>query len=105
MPAAARIKIDKIITGHLCSMIAGISGPGATGPTGRVFVNGSLAACAGDVIAPHTIRSGRKCVPHGAIINTGSTRVNAAGRPMAKIGDSADRGIIISGSFKVFIGA
>ena len=104
MPAAARIQIDRIITGHLCSMVARIAGPGATGPTGSVIVSGSLAACAGDVIAPHTIRAGKKCVPHGAIINTGSTRVNAAGRPMAKIGDSADRGLVITGSFRVFVG-
>jgi len=105
MPVAARIGVDKILTGHLCSMTANITGPGAVGSFGTVVIAGSIAACAGDLIAPHTIRSGRQCVPHGAVINSGSLRVNAAGRPMARIGDSADAGAVITGSFRVFIGS
>ena len=104
MPCAARIGIDRILTGHTCSAIAGISGPGAAGPFGKVVVAGSIAACQGDTIAPHTIRINKACVPHGAIINAGAPRVIAAGRPMARIGDSADSGAVISGSFRVFIG-
>jgi uncharacterized Zn-binding protein involved in type VI secretion len=104
MPAVARIKIDKIITGHLCSLIAGIQGPGAQGPNGKVIVAGGIASVATDQIAPHTIRSGKACVPHSAVVNQGSAKINAAGRPLARIGDSADSGRIISGSFRVFAG-
>jgi uncharacterized Zn-binding protein involved in type VI secretion len=104
MPAVARIGIDKIATGHLCSTIAGIAGPGAKGASGRVIVSGSIASVATDVIAPHTIRAGKVCIPHSAVVNSGSSRVIAAGRPLARIGDSADAGRIISGSFRVFAG-
>lgn len=104
MPAVARIKIDKIITGHLCSLIAGIQGPGAQGANGKVIVHGGIASVEDDQIAPHTIRSGRACVAHDAKVNKGSAKINAAGKALARIGDSADQGRIISGSFKVFAG-
>jgi uncharacterized Zn-binding protein involved in type VI secretion len=104
MPAVARIGIDKIVTGHLCSTIAGIKGPGAQGANGKVIIAGGIAAVETDAIAPHTIRSGRACVPHDAVINKGSTKIIAAGKPLARIGDSADAGRIISGSFSVFAG-
>ena len=105
MPAVARIGLDRIITGHLCSRTARIAGPGATGPLGTVYVQGSIAACAGDAISPHTIRSGKSCIGHAAIVNPRpSASVIAAGRPIARIGDSADSGFIITGAFRVFAG-
>ena len=44
---------------------------------GLVTIRGIPVAVAGDAIGPHTIRAGKYCVPHGAIVNTGSTLVSA----------------------------
>lgn len=100
MPAAARIQIDRVLTGHTCSMITGIEGPGAP----KVIVMGGILSCATDALKPHTIRAGRRCIPHAAIVKLGAPKVNAMGRPAARMFDPADRGMIITGAFKVFIG-
>jgi uncharacterized Zn-binding protein involved in type VI secretion len=103
MAAAARIGIDRILTGHGCSMTASILGA----KNFKVFIGpvATAGAVATDLIAPHAITGGTSCVVHPtAIINTGSTRVFYGVFPAARVGDSADFGVIISGSFKVFIG-
>lgn len=99
-PVARSQNVDKIATGHACSATAQIQG--AT--QGMVFVNGILAAVPGDPIAPHTIKVGKFCVGHSAVVNAGSSMVFAMGRPVSRVGDSADAGAIISGSPMVFAG-
>lgn len=103
MPAVARsANRDRILTGHTCSATASIQGSLVT----TVTVNGIPIAVQGDVIGPHTILAGKVCVPHAAVINSGSSMVFAgvANIPVARIGDSADAGAVISGSFNVWAG-
>jgi len=100
MPAVAVCTVDKIITGHACSVTAGIQGALST----KVTIGGNPIAVQGDAIAPHTILSGSSCVPHSAVINAGSSKVFAQGIPVARIGDSADAGAVNSGSSNVFAG-
>jgi uncharacterized Zn-binding protein involved in type VI secretion len=100
MPAVAVCTVDEIATGHSCSATAGIQGALIS----KVTIGGNPIAVQGDAIAPHTIKSGRICIPHSASINAGSGKVFAQGRPVARIGDSADAGSIISGSSNVFAG-
>lgn len=97
---ARSLNVDRIVTGHLCSSVSTIQGPTQLG----VYINNFPAAVAGDPIAPHTIKAGKFCVGHAAIVNSGSLMVYAVNRPVARIGDSADFGGIISGSPTVFAG-
>ena len=101
MPAAAICSVDQISTGHTCSATALIQGALQT----KVTVGGNSLAVQGDIIAPHTIKAGFSCVPHpGAVINAGSSKVSIGGKAVARIGDSADAGYIISGSSNIFVG-
>lgn len=95
MPSVARsFGVDQIITGHPCSPVAPIAGSLQQ----QVMIDLIPVAVVGDVIAPHTILAGKFCVPHAAVVNTGSIYVSAQGIPVARIGDSADFGCVISGS-------
>jgi uncharacterized Zn-binding protein involved in type VI secretion len=72
-----------------------------TGPTGagaKVFANNIAIECIGNPTAPHTIKSGKSCVPHGAAINAGSGNVFVGGIGVARVGDSTDGGAITAGS-------
>lgn len=100
MPAVAVCTVDKIATGHPCTAVAGIKGS----LQNKVTIGGKPVAVAGDAIAPHTKLVGPICLPHGASVNAGSSKVSIGGIPMARIGDSADQGAIISGSSNVFAG-
>lgn len=100
MPAVARVGVDIISTGHPCDATASIAGQ----LQNKVFVNGAPAAVRGDAIATHTILVGGVCVPHGASINAGSSKVFVAGIPIARVGDSADQGAVATGSGSVFAG-
>ena len=88
----------------------GATGHGCTGVIGvialqrDVFVNGRPMAKRGDPAKPHTIKVGKKCVGHGAVINAGSHSVFVKGIPVARVGDSFDRGSMIKGSNNVFAG-
>lgn len=98
MPAVAR-KGDSTTTGHGCDGTTTV-----IGPSGDVFTNNIGTERQGDPCAPHTIRSGKSCVPHSAVINAGSGSVFVNNKPIARIGDSTDGGAIISGSSNVFAG-
>jgi uncharacterized Zn-binding protein involved in type VI secretion len=100
MPAVARVDQDIISTGHACDGTAGIFPPLQT----TVIIENKYAAIRGNSIAPHTILAGTVCVPHSAVINAGSSTVFIGGIPVARLGDSADGGSVISGSGTVFVG-
>ncbi len=101
MPAIAVCGVDEIATGHPCDGTALIAAKGDN----RVTIGGQPVALVGDLIAPHTIKAGDACVPHpAATINAGSSKVFVGGIAVARIGDSADAGAIISGSSGVFAG-
>ena len=102
MPAVSRDRIDRARTGHACTTSIGCS---AT--VSSVFINGRRVLRPGDRLLPHTILvCGERCycVGHPAKINRGSNTVFAEGRPVARRGDSADRGSMMRGSPNVFAG-
>lgn len=99
MPASAR-KGDSIATGHACTGSSNIDTPGQS----KVSAQGKLCARATDPIVVHTIKVGDACVPHGVVVNAGSSKVSIANLPAARIGDSADAGAVTGGSNKVFMG-
>lgn len=99
MPAIAR-KGDPTTTGHDCDGTTTVVGP--TGETAKVFANGIAIECKGNPTAAHTIKSGRNCVNHPAVINVGSGTVFVGGIAVARVGDSTDSGAITAGSPNVF---
>lgn len=98
MPAASR-KGDSLSTGHGCTGSTTLDTPGQ----GTVFINGILAARQGDPTVTHTV-SPPLCPGHVANVNAGSSSVNIEGSPAARVGDSADAGVMTSGSSNVNIG-
>lgn len=101
MPAITRDG-DSTSTGHGCDGVTIVTGP--TGASTMVYANGIAIECIGNPTAEHTIPSGSSCVPHTAVINTGSSSVFTGGIAIARVGDSCDTGAIISGSSNVFVG-
>lgn len=104
MPGCARVN-DTINTGHGCDTTATI----IVG-SNNVFVNGRSATFQGADISTHTITNpspppAPPCIPHpGQKVNVGSSTVRVNGKPMARIGDSADLGSVTGGSTNVFAG-
>ena len=92
---------DLAATGHGCDAVAGCK---AT--QNSVFANGRPVLGPGDPLYPHTILvcCPARCVGHPANVNAGSTLVFAEGRPVTRVGDSADMGALIQGSFNVHAG-
>jgi uncharacterized Zn-binding protein involved in type VI secretion len=99
MPAVARDG-DPTTTGHSCDGSTTVTGP--TGAGASVFANGIPIECVGNPTAAHTIKSGKRCVPHGAAINAGSGNVFVGNIAVARVGDSTDGGAITAGSPDVF---
>ena len=103
MPRISRDKIDLAATGHLCDTTAGCISTARS-----VYINGRRVLRPGDRLLPHTIKfctpDGCYCIGHSAKVNRGSFTVFAEGKPVARKGDSADRGKMIQGSPNVFAG-
>lgn len=101
MPAISRDLRDLAATGHACTKVIGCKATQRS-----VLANGSAVLRPGDPLLPHTILvcCPLRCVGHPAKINMGSRTVFAEGRPVARVGDSADRGRMIQGSQNVFAG-
>ena len=102
MPAVSRNRIDLAATGHTCDRTAGVRASQFS-----VFANGISILRPGDRLLPHTILvCGRRCfcINHPAKVNRGSSSVFIQGVPVARRGDSADRGRMIQGSPNVFAG-
>lgn len=100
MPAVAVCGVDTISTGHPCDGTALIKGSLQT----KVTIGGKPVAIVGDAIEVHDYQVGGFCVPHSVVVNAGSSKVSIAGIAMARLGDSADAGAIVSGSSKVTAG-
>ena len=103
MPAISRDRIDLASTGHKCTSSIGVKASQRS-----VFVNNKAALRPGDQLLPHTILKKvgdtLRCRGHKAKVNRGSTTVFAEGKPVARRGDSADRGSMKRGSPNVFAG-
>jgi uncharacterized Zn-binding protein involved in type VI secretion len=103
MPKLSRDRRDLAATGHTCTRVIGVKATARS-----VFANGSKVLRPGDRLLPHTILvctvDGCYCEGHPAKVNRGSFTVFAEGKPVARKGDSADRGRMIQGSPNVFAG-
>ena len=105
MPAICR-DIDTLLTGHLCDVVITMMAVSTTGDSVSVYANKQGVACVGDPVAIHTILVGSACVVHpGQVINAGSPTVFVGGKAVGRVGDSADLGVMISGSGNVFADA
>jgi uncharacterized Zn-binding protein involved in type VI secretion len=98
MPAVSRIG-DTISTGHGCDSTTTL-----TGPSNNVFANTIGIERQGDPTVIHRLTGPGCSVTHAAEVNAGSGSVFVNNKPIARIGDSADDGFIISGSPNVFAG-
>jgi len=101
MPAISRDLRDLAKTGHGCTKVIPVKATQRS-----VIANGSAVLRPGDPLLPHTIPvcCPLRCVGHKAVVNSGSRTVFAEGRPVARVGDSADFGAMIQGSANVFAG-
>ena len=101
MPAVSRNRIDLAATGHSCTRKIGVKASQFS-----VFANGRSILRPGDRLLPHTILvctpDGCYCESHSAKVNRGSPNVFIQNIPVARKGDSADRGRMIQGSPNVF---
>ena len=101
MPAVTRAG-DATTTGHGCDATTTV-----VGPSTNVFCNSKGVERKGDPAAAHTIPNSATppvCVSHSAVINAGSGTVFVNKKPIARIGDSCDSGVITGGSSNVFAG-
>ena len=101
MPIVA-VKGDTTTTGHGCDGTTTIAGSSL-----NVYMGGIKVAIQGNALAGHTIPAGVPpvCVGHpGQIVNVGSTTVKVNGIGIARVGDSADGGAIMSKVGNVFAG-
>ena len=97
MPAVSR-KGDSLTTGHVCASTTTLDTPGQ----GTCFANSILIARVSDPTVPHPNPPAPLCPNHVANVNAGSPNVFVEGLKVARIGDSADAGAMISGSGNVF---
>ena len=98
MPGISRDLIDLARTGHPCTPVIP-----AKATQNTVFANGKAMLRPGDPLLPHTIlvpcpEDTFCCIPHFHIVWGMSPNVFAAGRPVARRGDGADKGSMIMGS-------
>jgi len=91
---------DSVSTGHPCDLITVTQ---QCSP--NVFVNGYGACRIGDALQTHNYKVGNVCVPHIAVVISGSSSVFVNGIGISRLGDSADQGIILTGSSNVFAGS
>ena len=97
MPAVSR-KGDSLTTGHICTSTTTLNTPGQ----GTCFANSILIARVSDPTVSHPFPPAPPCAPHVANVNAGSPNVFVEGLAVARIGDSADAGVMTSGSGNVF---
>jgi len=98
-PPVVRID-DPLSTGHGCVGSTTLGGANQ----GSVYVNGILAAVVGAPTVSHPFPPDPPCAPHVANLNAGSSTVFIEGKPVGRVGDSADAGAMTSGSSNVFAG-
>lgn len=100
MPAVCRIG-DSLSTGHGC---AGSTTIADSNTDKTVRVNGIPAIVVGAPTVSHPFPPSPPCAPHVAFLNAGSGTVRINGKPVGRVGDSADAGAMTSGSGNVSAG-
>ena len=100
MPAVCRVG-DSLATGHAC---AGSTTIASSNTDRTVRVNGIAAIVVGAPTVSHPFPPAPPCAPHVAFLNAGSGTVRINGKPVGRVGDSADAGAMTSGSGNVSAG-
>ena len=98
MPRISRHK-DRCRTGHLCSKTAPVNASQST-----VFAEGKAILVRGDRVAPHKIKAGFRCIPHGAKLTGSSRSVFVQGIGVGRRGDKADFGAMTGAADTVSAG-
>lgn len=100
MPAVCVIG-DSLTTGHVCTAVTTIAD---SNTDKTVRVNGIAAIVVGAPTVAHPAPPAPPCPPHVAFLNAGSGTVRINGKPVGRVGDSADAGAMITGSGNVSAG-
>jgi uncharacterized Zn-binding protein involved in type VI secretion len=101
MPAVTRIG-DSLSTGHGCAGTTTIAS--SNQPATNVYANGILINVIGAPTVSHAFPPDPPCAAHVAQLNAGSSTVFIGGIAVGRIGDSADAGVMTTGSGTVFVG-
>lgn len=101
MPAICRVG-DSLTTGHTCSSVTIIA---SSNTNGTVKANGINIIVIGAPTVSHSAPPAPACPPHVRFLNLGSSTVRVNGIAVGRIGDSADSGVMITGSNNVFVGS
>ena len=93
------VKGDTTTTGHGCDTTTTIA-TSTIAEAAKVKVNGTTVAIQGNPLSSHTFGpfgNPPKCISHpGQKVNIGSPNVFVNNIPIARVGDSADGGAIVS---------
>lgn len=100
MPAVSRVG-DSLSTGHACTGSTTIA---SSNTDGTVKANGINIIVVGAPTVSHPFPPAPPCAPHVANLNAGSSTVSINGIPVGRVGDSADAGVMTSGSGDVTVG-
>ena len=100
MPAVSRVG-DSLSTGHGCTGSTSIA---SSNTDGSVKVDNINAIVVGAPTVSHPFPPNPPCAPHVANLNAGSSSVFIQGIAVGRVGDSADAGVMTSGSNNVFLG-
>jgi len=90
---------DFLTTGHACAGITNL----ALSLVRTVKANGINTAVLGTPTVSHAAPPVPLCPSHVQFLNQGSTNVRAGGIPIGRLGDSADSGVMITGSTNVLV--
>ena len=90
---------DSLTTGHACTGITFL----AISLVRTVKANGIYGAVQGTPTVPHSAPPVPLCPSHVRFLNEGSPNVKIGGIPWGRLGDSADSGVMITGSPNVLV--
>ena len=90
---------DFLTTGHGCTGITNL----AISLVRTVKANGIVGAVLGTPTVSHLVGTPPICGSHVAVLNEGSLNVKIGGIPWGRLGDSADNGVMITGSTNVLV--
>ena len=99
MPAVTRIG-DSLSTGHGCASTTTIASSNQS--TTNVYANSILIDVVGAPTVSHPNPPNPPCPDHTANLNAGSATVLINGISVGRIGDSADAGVMTTGSPDVY---
>jgi uncharacterized Zn-binding protein involved in type VI secretion len=99
MPAVTRIG-DSLSTGHGCASTTTIASSNQS--TTNVYANSILIDVVGAPTVSHPFPPDPPCAPHTSQLNAGSATVFINSIAVGRIGDSADAGVMTTGSPDVY---